>query len=140
MPGQDEREFFGRLHRVATPRAVTRRQKNAHPQKPTQGEKNTRQSTADAFTSLVARCPLLNVRTRDPDSLPVDTDRFSCFGVFEDPDGFRAYANGTAGAPRGSVAAKSGAAGTLGAAAGGRGLVGVVVAAVAVAAGGAVLG
>lgn len=81
---------------------------------------NNKQPSADAFTDLVARCPLLNVRARTAGQT-VDTDHFSCLGVFADPEAFRAYANGTAGAPKGSYAEKSGAG--AGGRMGGRGLV-----------------
>lgn len=89
------------------------------PRPPNQNKpkRNTKQPSADAFADLVARCPLLNVRARK-EGETVDTDHFSCFGVFSDPDAFRAYANGTAAAPKGSYAEKSGAAAGNGAGAG----------------------
>lgn len=67
-------------------------------------------SSADAFTELISRCPLLNVRARKPGETAT-TDAFSCFGVFDDPEVFRRYANGTGEAPKGSHAAKNGAGG-----------------------------
>lgn len=64
----------------------------------------------------------------------MDTGHFSCFGTFEDAEAFRGYANGSASAPKGSYAAKTtsgaGGSGVLGASSS---VVGVVVAALAVA-------
>lgn len=135
MHGQDEREFvFSRRHPTAqkTIDAPTPTPSPPHP--PPLPFEKPKQTSADAFTALVARCPVLNVRTRDPALPPVDTGHFSCFGVFEDPEAFRAYANGTASAPKGSYAAKSGAAGGVRVGGGfSASLAGVVVAAVAVA-------
>jgi hypothetical protein len=123
--------------REASPDDAARASKNRrHPLTQPPKPKQNQQTSADAFTALVARCPVLNVRARDPAMPPVDTSHFSCFGVFENPEAFRAYANGTASAPKGSYAAQNGALGM------GRGssVLGVAVAALAVAVGGGVMG